>query len=188
MLVHRVFPWRQGARGGEPGHPLYIHPDQGVGRWDNRDLYLALYVGGSPSGAVGESFAHLSTWSSAMLAFPSIPGADRALGTYRIDEEAHPLLDFDDPRALLDRALRPTDIVVRNRPRTQRIARDAFGEATWSGVTWWSMHRPQWTLHMLWDVQGLSVEDVQPLPGHPAVRDAGRLLVRNLAQDVLEPQ
>lgn len=163
---------------------MFIHPDQGLGRWDNPDRYGAMYVAASPSGAIGESFAHLSTWSRAMLPFPAIPGATRALGVYRIDEEAHPLLSFDDPRALLDRALRPTDVIIRNRPRTQQIARDVSEEGRWSGLTWWSMHRPQWTLHLLWDLEDISVEDVQPLPGHPAVRDAGQLLARTLGDVV----
>jgi hypothetical protein len=184
VLVYRVFPYRPSSAAGEAGHPLYVHPDQGLGRWDNRDLYRAMYFAGSPSGAAGETFAHLSTWSAAMLPFPSIEGAVRALGTYRFDEEAQPLLDLDDPRALLDRALRPTEIIVRNRPRTQRIARDVFAEGRWSGLSWWSMHRPQWTLHLLWDVGIVSVEDVQPLPRHPGLRDAARLLARDL-DDVL---
>lgn len=185
MLVYRVFPYRQDAAAGEAGHPLYIHPDQGLGRWDNRDLYGSMYLAGSPSGALGETFAHLSRWSQAMLPFPAIDGALRTLGIYLFNEETHPLLDLDDPRALLDRALRPTDIIVRNRPRTQRIARDVFTEARWSGLSWWSMHRPQWTLHLLWDVASVSVEDVQPLPGHPALRDAGQLLARTLDDDVM---
>lgn len=185
MLVYRVFPYLARAAAGEPGHPLFLHPDQGAGRWDNRDLYRAAYVAASPSGAVGEAFAHLSTWSRAMLPLPVIPGAERALGVYRLDEERHPLLDLDDPRALLDRGLRPTDVVIRNRPRTQRMARDVFAEGTWSGLSWWSMHRPQWTLHVLWDVDALSSEAVQPLPGHPATRDAAHLLTRDLAADLL---
>ena len=184
MLVYRVFPHRPGAEADEPGHPLSIHPDQGSGRWDNPDLYRALYVAGSASGAIGETFAHLSTWSRAMLQVPTIPGAVRVLGTYAVNEERHPLLDLDDPKALLDRALRPTAIAVRNRPRTQRVARDAFSEGRWSGLTWWSMHRPQWVLHVLWDLEGVTVEDVQPLPRHPALRDAGQLLGKKLHKDV----
>lgn len=184
MLVFRVFPYRPDAGADEPGHPLAIHPDQGLGRWDNPDLYRALYVAGSPSGAIGESFAHLSTWSRAMLPFPAIEGAQRSLGVYSVDEEVHPLLDLDDARALLDRALRPTDIVVRNRPRTQQLARDVFAEARWGGLSWWSMHRPQWSLHVLWHVGGITVEDIQLLPGHPGLHDAGRLLAKHLADDL----
>ncbi|MEO7520002.1 MAG: RES family NAD+ phosphorylase, partial [Acidimicrobiales bacterium] len=176
MLVFRVFPSRPDAAVDEPGHPLYLHPDQGTGRWDNPDLYRAMYVAASASGAIGETFAHLSSWSQAMLAVPVVAGAERMLAVYSLDEEEHPLLDFDDSTALLQRGLRPTDIIICNRPRTRQIARDAFSEGGWSGLSWWSMHRPQWTLHMLWQLDSATVEDVQPLPGHPALRDAGTLL------------
>lgn len=183
MLVYRVFPSIAGAPAGQPGRPLYLHPDQGMGRWDNPDLYLAMYVAASPTGAVGESFAHVPLWTKAMLAFPSLPGSVRSLGTYLIDEEAYPVLDLDDAAALSKRRLRPTDVVIRNRPRTQDIARAAHGEAKWAGLSWWSMHRPQWTLFTYWGTAGLEVHEVEPLPGHAAAEDAARLLGKSLSPD-----
>ncbi len=185
MLVYRVFPYRPEAREGEPGHPLSVHPDQGWGRWDNPDRYRALYVSSSASGAIGESFAHVSVWSRAMLPFPAMAGAVRTLGVYSWNEERHPLLDLDDARALLDRGLRPTDVVKRNRPRTQAIARAVFDEGVWSGLSWWSMHRPQWTLHALWDLGAVALEDVEGLPAHPAVPDAGTLLGKVVDRNLL---
>ncbi len=176
---------RPGAGADQPGHPLHIHADQGFGRWDNPDLYRALYVAGSASGAVGETFAHLSTWRRAMLPVPTVAGAERVLGVYSIDEDATPLIDLDDSRALLERALRPTDVVIRNRPKTQRIARDIFAEARWSGLSWWSIHRPQWTLYALWDPGAIRLEEVDQLPGHPALLDAGRLLAKQLEADIV---
>lgn len=180
MLVWRVFPWVDRAAPGEPGHPLHVHPDQGAGRWDNPDRYLALYVAASAEAAVGESFAHLVRWTVDMLPFPQVPGAVRALGVYRYDEEAHPLLDLDDARALLDRGLRPTDVVVRNRPRTQAIARSVHDEGHWAGIAWWSMHRPQWPLMVFFGTDVVTVEDVVDLPGHPALRDAGAVLAKEV--------
>ena len=180
MLRYRVFPHVAGAGVGEPGHPLYIHPDQGHGRWDNPDLYEALYVAASPTGAIGETFVHLSNWSPAILPFPAIDGAERKLGIYSINEETNPVLDLDDPRALLGRGLRPTNVVVRNRPRTQAIARMVYQEGRWSGLSWWSMHRPQWTLEVLWKMADVAVESIESLPGHPALLDAGLLLAKQL--------
>lgn len=185
MLVYRVFPYRPDVDAGEPGHPLYVYPDQGSGRWDNPDLYFALYVASSASGAIGESFAHLSTWSQAMLPFPAIDGARRCLGAYSIDDDSHPLLDLDDSKVLLDRGLRPTDVVKRNRPRTQQIAREVFGEGKWSGLSWWSIHRPQWVLHALWNTESVALEDVGELPGHAALRDAGQLMAKNIDRDLM---
>jgi hypothetical protein len=184
VLVYRVFPHDPDAARGEPGHALWSAAEQGFGRWDNPDRYRAMYVAASPSGAVGETFAHLSLWSRVMLVHPTIAGAHRALGVYAVDEETHPLLDLDDAGALLDRALRPTHVVIRNRPRTQQIAQSIFDEGRWSGLSWWSMHRPQWALHVLWDLRGVTVEAVEPLPGHPAVRDAARALGKQLDPDL----
>lgn len=184
MLLYRVFPYIPGAPPGAPGHPLYVNPDQGQGRWDNPTRYLAMYAAATPSGAVGETFAGLSEWNAAMLPFPSLPGSVRGLGTYVIDEEQHPVLDLDSAKVLLKRGLRPTDVVIRNRPRTQQIARDAFNENAWSGLSWWSMHRPQWGLFVYWNLDTVQVERVEALPGHAAVSDAARLLGKRLAPDL----
>jgi hypothetical protein len=156
---------------------MHMHPTQGYGRWDNADLYSALYTSQHAPGAIGETFAHLTTWSASMLEFPSI-SAVRALAVYSVDEERFPLLDLDDAAALLHRALRPTDVVMRNRPRTQAIARQAHAEARWSGIGWWSMHRPQWALHCWWNLAGFELEAVEDLRGHPALRDAARTLAK----------
>lgn len=180
MLVCRVFPHREDAAAGDPGHPLYIHPDQGWGRWDNPDLYRVLYVAATATGAIGESFAHLSHWSQAMLPFPSIAGSRRRLATYQLAEHARPLLDLDDARVLLDRGLRPTDIVKRNRARTQQIARDIFAESAWAGLSWWSMHRPEWALHALWNFDDIETQGVTELPGHRDLHEAAVLLAKSI--------
>ncbi len=180
MLLYRVFPHLPRAKPGEPGHPLYVHPLQGKGRWDNPALYLARYLAASAEAAVGEAFANLSTWSPAMLAAPFPAGSVRRLGTYRIDETANPLLDLDDAQALLDRHLRPTDIVVRNRPRTQSIAGAVFAEGHWAGISWWSYHRPQWTLLTLWSTVHIADERVEDIDGHPALTDAAKVLAKHV--------
>jgi len=188
VLLYRVFPYVRSAAEGQPGPPLYIRPDPGTGRWDNPDLYLAFYAAPTATAAVGESFAHLSTWTRAMLAFPSMAGAVRALGVYTIEEELHPVLDLDDAKALLDRGLRPTEVVVRNRPRTQQIARDVFHEKKpYCGLGWWSMHRPQWALLAYWHVETIGFDRVEALPGHPALLDAAGLLGKDVAADLRRP-
>lgn len=184
MQLYRVFPHLPRAAADEPGHPLFVHPDQGLGRWDNPDLYRVLYVAASVEGAIGETFAHLSRWSRAMLPFPAIAGSVRTLGVYSIDETAHPLLDLDDSKALLDRGLRPTDVVKRDRRRTQQIAREAYLEGLWSGLSWWSIHQPNWVLHALWKVDRVTSEAVQDIPSHPGLREAGRRLAKNIDADI----
>ena len=177
MLLYRVFPYHSGAQRDEPGHPLYVQARaQGKGRWDNPTLYTIMYLSASAEAAVGETFGGLATWSPAMLRFPQIPGSVRSLGTFELEEEAHPLLDLDDASELARRGIRPTHVVIRNRPRTQQIAANIFNEGRWAGIGWWSYHRPQWTAVALWDYSGLAIRRVEDLRGHPALEAAARTL------------
>lgn len=185
MLLYRVFPRVPRARPGQPGHGLYVHPDQGTNRWDNPDLYRAGYFAATAEGAVGETFADRTRWRADMLPFPALAGAMRELGTYRIDEEAHPLLDLDDARTLLDRGIRPSRVVWRNRPATQALARGIFEERRWSGLTWWSMHRPQWALVCLWDTDVLTLERTDALVGSTALVEAAERLAKPIDDDLL---
>jgi hypothetical protein len=185
VQLYRVFPHVPRARPGRPGHGLYVHPDQGGGRWDNPELYRAGYFATSPEGAIGESFARVPQWRVRMLPSPAVRDATLALGSYRLDEEAHPLLDLDDARNLLDRGLRPSRVVWRNRPATQGLAASVFGEGRWSGLSWWSMHRPQWTPVCLWALDALRLENVEPLAGHPALVEAADRLSRPVDDDLL---
>jgi hypothetical protein len=182
--LYRVFPYVADARPGESGHPLYVHPPHGNGRWDNPELYRAMYLASSPAGAIGETFAHLSRWTPAMLPDPLILGAVRALGVYRLNEETTPLLDLDDAAELSRRGLRPTDVVKRNRPRRQDIAKVIFSEERWAGLTWWSMHRPQWTLHAIWDLRSVVSHDVEPIPNHVGLFEAAELLGKELDDEL----
>ncbi len=160
----------------KPGHPLYVSAGQGKGRWDNPSLYLVRYLSLSPVAAIGEAFGHLAAWAPEMLSVPVVPGARRRLGTYRFDETANPLLDLDDARVLADRGLRPTHVVIRDRPRTQKMAADIFAEQRWAGIQWWSCYRPQWTAVALWAAANLTVASVEDIPGHPALAEAAATL------------
>jgi hypothetical protein len=155
------------------------------GRFDNRDLYGALYVAATPAGAIGERFASLSRWSRSMLATGVPAGGEYRLATLYLDEDAHPLVDFNDTNELEARKLRPRDVVERNWPKTQRIARDVFNEPhDWSGITWWSTHRANWTLHVLWIHDDVTVDRVEELPGHPGLLDAAGRLAKELDDDL----
>lgn len=178
MLLYRVFPYLPSAAPGQPGHPLYIHPRQGVSRWDNPHLYLVLYLATTPEGAIGEALGNLTVWTPAMLVFPGVPGSARMLGVYRIDETAHPLLDLDDAKELVGRSLRPTHVVIRNRPRTQQIAADIYNETKWAGIQWWSFHTPQWVVTALWDTADLVFDHVEDLAGNVALDDAASALAK----------
>jgi len=110
---------------------------------------------------------------------------DPGPGVYRLDEEAHPFLDLDDAGVLLD-AKPPTDrrghpeLATDTADRPCGARRRRVGRALLV-----VMHRPQWTLHVLWSHADLTVEGVEPLAGHPGLLDAGRLLAKRLQADVL---
>lgn len=177
MLLYRIFPYRPSSRKDEPGHPLYVHPGQGKGRWDNPDRYLAWYMANEPTSAVGEVFANLATWRDEMFAFPQIRGAQRALGVYRLADDL-PYVDLDDAQTLVERKMRPSQVIVRNRPYTQGKALEIYQEKRWNGIRWWSFHRPHWRIWCLWDIEPVC-EEVQHLDvTHAAVRDAASALAK----------
>ncbi len=184
MLVYRVFPELPKASPAEPGHATYVHPDQGFGRWDNPGLYLVRYVAESPSAAIGEAFAHLRRWTTKMLTVPTLPGATKRLAVYEIDETRYRACDLDDAQTLWKKALRPTQVIMRNRPMTQRIASDIYHEGKWAGIRWWSYHRPQWTLYAYWD-DILSLRDIQNIPQHPATSEAAHVLAKSCERTLI---
>lgn len=185
MLVYRVFPFLDSATAGSPGHPLYEHRPQRGGRVDHPDYYV-WYLGRRPEVAVGETFGNLAEWSASMFHFPALTGSSRALGVFRLPEDLR-VLDLDDPRALVERGLRPTQVVARNLSVTQRWGHDIWDERDahdrdqrlWQGVQWWSYHEPAWPVLASWEQPELV--DVERLDlGHAAVLEAARTLQRPL--------
>ena len=135
MLLYRVFPYLDSAKAGEAGHPLYVHPAQGKDRWDNPSAYLAWYMASERNSAVAAVFAQLSMWRDTMFPFPQIPGSRRALGIYRLPDEL-PYVDL--PQTFVDRGMRPSQVVERNRPYTQGKALEIYNEKRWNAIRWWS--------------------------------------------------
>lgn len=176
--LFRVFPWIETARRGEPGHPLYVSPLQGAGRLDNPEHYRVLYASDSEAGAVGEAFGNHSVWTRHLLAGPpSLPGSRRGLAT--IAAGSSRILDLDDARRLVERSLRPSAIVTRDRAVTQRWALFAFREKRWAGIRCWSAWDSRWGAHGLWELRGVRVVEVIPLTAeHPALVEAAAMLAR----------
>lgn len=177
MLLYRVFPYLATAAEGDPGHPLYVHPAQGAGRFDNPSHYLAWYLAAETVSAVGESFAHLSAWRDKMFEFPLIPGARRALGTYELPDDL-PYVDLDDPQRLVDLGVRPSQVVERNRPYTQALALRIYQEKKYNGIRWWSFHRPQWRVYCLWEIDPTVAQIDLLTTSHIAVQSAARTLAK----------
>lgn len=190
MRVHRVFPYDPTAQPGQPGHATYAPTLQGGGRLDNPGQYSVRYFAESGAGAVGERFGELAHWVPAMFRQPSRAGRERrlALATFELPASVR-ILDLDDAAVLLERKLRPTDVVRRNPMVTRAWAlqihqeksggsRRGPGGRRWDGVRWWSWYRAEWPIVGIWEGE-VDLVDVQPLTlSHPAVQEAAGLLAR----------
>jgi hypothetical protein len=179
VLLYRVFPYLPSASRGQPGHPLYVHPAQGDGRFDNPAHYLAWYMAAEAVSAVGESFADLSEWRDEMFEFPHIPSSHKALGVYDLPDDL-PYVDLDDPQRLVDLGVRPSQVVERNRPYTHALALRIYMEAKYNGIRWWSFHRPQWHAYCLWEIDPEIVQVDDLTVAHIAVDSAARTLARTI--------
>ena len=182
VLVYRVFPYLSSAAAGEPGHPLYEHRPQRGGRIDHPD-YHVWYVSRYAEAACGETFGNLVRWDVSMFEFPQVPGARRALGVFELPDDLR-VLDLDDPAQLVRLGLRPTQVVTRNLSVTQGWGRRIWSETdpqsddrAWQAVSWWSYHRPVWTVLASW--QRPDVVRVEELDlDHPGIVDAAKALHR----------
>jgi RES domain-containing protein len=155
-----------------------VSPVQGAGRVDNPAHYRVLYASDCATGAVAEAFGNHDQWTDQLLAGrPDLPGSRTALAEF----EAHDLaaLDLDDPQALLERELRPSRVVTRDRTVTQEWALRIYREERWGGIRWWSYHDPRAGSFGIWDTGRLRARRVVALDReHPSVVAAAALLRR----------
>lgn len=188
MRAYRVLPYDSDAAPGQPGHPLYLPRRlQTSGRYDNKTLYGALYLAQSRAGAVADSFGNHAVWTDELFDDPST-GLRRHIVTFVLpDRVLDGVVDVDDARLLLDRGLRPTDVVGRARTRTRSLAADLFAEGA-TGVRFWSYYRCEWTNLVLFvppvDVDDLTVEGAEEMGVDlPCVQAASEMLCRVIDRD-----
>ncbi|SHM54646.1 RES domain-containing protein [Cryptosporangium aurantiacum] len=193
MLLYRVIPYRVDARPGSLGHPLCLTVRQGEGRLDNPAHYTVAYFALEPSGAVGETFADVPDWTAEMFRSAGA-GSVWALATYMLANRVS-LLELDSASNLVDRGLRPTQVIERNRSASQAWARkiyrerNDFGERLWDGVRWWSYHRPGWRIVGYWGSELPAVLKIEALGlEHPAVVDAAYELGRMFDRPAPSPR
>lgn len=182
MFVYRVLPYLSAAVDGAPGHPLFVPTSAGAGRVDNPDRYNVLYVGDAAAGAVAEAFGWATRWDVGLLrGSPSLPTSVRALATYHLPDQTA-TCNLDDAHRLVALALRPSDVVTRDRPVSQAWARRIHSQHSFAGIRWWSYYDSRWGSYGLWDTSGLAVADVTVLDlDHPAVLEAAGTLLRFVA-------
>ena len=95
-------------------------------------------------------------------------------------EEPLPLVNLDDAEALQTLKIRPSQVVVQDLAKTQRIARTIHAQysTTRAGISWWSSQLPSETSVLLWGNDGvppvgLKLVGLEALSvDHPAVIDA----------------
>jgi len=184
LIVYRVFPHLASAPPGEPGHPLYEHYPQRGSRIDHPDYYV-WYLSRFAEAACGETFGNFAQWAASMLQFPALPGSRRALGVFSLPDDLR-VLDLDDPMQLVRLGLRPTQVVVRNLPVTQAWGHRIWseidshtGDHRWQAVSWWSYHRPVWTVLASWLRPELVQVELLDM-NHPALLEAAKALQRKV--------
>lgn len=139
-----------------------------------------MYCADTEAGACAEVFnrgKYRRRWTPEMLrGLPGQPQMVRAIATYEIGK-AESICDFDDPGELAARSLRPSDVITRDRERSQAWALRLFQEKRWAGVRWWSYHDARWASFGLWDRRSIGVSRVAALTiEYPALAEAARVL------------
>ena len=174
--LYRVFPYDPDAAPHEPGGALHAPRDrQGNGRVDNPGRYGVVYFAASPAAAAAERFqsfagrrvtpAHLRGGRS------GLPLALANVSVRRDDAR-----NLDDPAALQEHALIPSDVATRDRHVTQAWALRLW-EAGFPGVRYWSAIEAKWPVIARWSLDDVRVEQVEPLTVfHAALREAAALL------------
>ena len=179
MILFRCLAWDKAAAPRSRGGPLWFpRMLQGNGRHDNPALYGCLYASVEPVSAVAEQIHRLAGTS---LEPPDLlrRGLPLALAAIALDD-AHELVDLDDPAVLVGEGLRPSQIATHDRAVTQAGAAEIFERHPDApGLRWWSTIEALWENLTLFDraQELLSVDDVHPLGlGDEVVVEAAEFL------------
>jgi hypothetical protein len=174
-VLYRTFPRIAGAGPTDPGGPLFVpRLEQRRGRHDNPEAYGALYLSRVPASPIAEVLREYVARGA-----PPHPlfreGSPIGLATID-DSTIEELLDLDDPRSLVARDLRPSEVATRVRRTTQRQALRLYEEGV-DGLAWWSTIEASWINVTLFEDRVAGRLDVvgEPEPltlDHPAVREA----------------
>ncbi len=140
-----------------------------------------LSVAATAEAAVAESFGRIPLWTPDTFIHGS--GRPQQLVTYEL-ADTKSVFDLNDVAALASLNIaRPSDVVTRNRTRTQAWARAIFERGGYAGASWWSYYEPEWAVTGLWKRNGITViATPEPLHvEHVAVRNAATTIVRQIS-------
>jgi RES domain len=179
VILHRCFPWDEGAAPAAPGGALWFPRElQGDGRHDAPERYGCAYVSEEPVAAVVEELAR---FAGTLLGAADLRrrGLPLGLAEIRLAEPAL-LVDLDSPLVLAEEGLRPSLVATATRARTQAAAvalHERHPDA--AGIRWPSAFEAGWANVTLFDraLDALAVAAVRPLRlDDPVVGEAGAFL------------
>ncbi len=176
MTLHRVFPYEGGAAPADRGGALFVPAPSGFGRIDNPDHYDVLYVARAAEAAVAEAFGRLAVWR--VQTFVHGSGLPYAIATYDAPDDVR-TFDLNDVDALRSIGVtRPSDVVTRDRIKTQAWAAAVFALRRYAGAEWRS-YNPDWPVLGLWERSGIK------LRGTPQILTATSESVQRAAESIV---
>jgi len=153
VRLYRVIPYDASAAPTQRGGVLFV-PAGGSNRIDNPDLYDVLYLAGTPEAAMAETFGRIPLWTPETFVHGS--GRRYALTTIEAPDSIA-LFALDDVDALKSIGItKPRSVVMRDRGKTQALARAIFETGRYAGASWWSYYGPDLTVMGRWDRDGVS--------------------------------
>lgn len=143
MILYRVFPWDKASTGSELGGPRYVpRAAQGQGRHDLPSRDGVLYSSKNPVSAIAEWIQMFRTRPLRPAHFGPAHGLVRALACLELSD-AVSLLDLDDPRVLVQQAIKPSELMTRGRQITQKWAARLYDQGH-PGFLWPSSLESRW--------------------------------------------
>lgn len=143
MDLFRVFSWDGNSLDDRPGGPLHIpRSRQGSGRHDNPGIYGAIYASTDPVSAIAEAIQTFRSQTLVEEDLQRVPNRSLALVTLDVSKGAL-LMDLDDPRELVARNFRPSQVASSNRKLTRAQSLQIFQEGL-GGFLWWSTLEASW--------------------------------------------
>jgi hypothetical protein len=180
VQLFRVFDWDDATLGRREGGPLHVaRRRQGAGRHDAPALYGAWYCSRLAASAVAECLQPFRGHTLTDDDFTRAGGMTKALVELNV-ADGLPLVDLDDPAALVRRSLRPSRVASMQRSVTQAIAASLYREGA-AGVAWWSTLNTDWRHVTLFYERAIRQIAVHAPPQRlstalPAVREAADYL------------
>lgn len=186
MTLFRAFPFDASAQERDLGGALYVPPG-GKGRVDSLlpRAYSVFYAASTPECAIAERFGAFDEWDRELIeaspATPLLPNSRFAIAAYTAVTPLR-LCDMDDARTLVERGLRPSKVVTKDRSVTQAWATKIHGNGAYAGISWWSYYEPSWQSVGVWSHADLRLSSDPELLStrDPRVRSAALAIKRRL--------